>query len=150
MTNTFFYRIQMPNFIRFSGITKYQISNSVWYFKKIGIPNTKYYSILRKSKYRIQEVLFSLNIRIPNTEYRIIYKVVEKMQLKSTYLSHTRHFFLKFFETIWKGIWSSIRITEYYSGCKKTNTTYYLVLRKSKYRIQKLLFRPTIRIVFEF
>ena len=47
----------------------------------------------------------------------------------------------------------TIRIPEYYLGCRKTqipNTEYYLVLRKTKYRIRILLFGPTIRIVFEY
>ena len=47
----------------------------------------------------------------------------------------------------------TIQIPEYYSGCQNTripNTEYYSVLRKSKYRIQILLFGLTIRIVFEY
>ena len=67
-------------------------------------------------------------------------------------MSHTRHFVLqgKLFREVFG---PTIRIPEYYSGCKKTripNTEYYLVLRKSEYQIQILLFGPTIRIVFEY
>ena len=68
-------------------------------------------------------------------------------------MSHTRHFVLLICEIIRTGIWSNYLNNRYYSGCKKIlipNTKYYLVLRKSEYRIQILLFSPTIRIVFEY
>ena len=68
-------------------------------------------------------------------------------------MSHTRQFvcvffFVEFFKTIWTDIWTGIRISEYYLGCQKKlipNIKYYLVLRKSGYRIQMLLFGPTIQ-----
>ena len=77
-------------------------------FRNHRIPNIEYYSVLRISEYRIGIVLFVLTIRIPNTKYRIVYKILEKRQLKSTYLSHTRHFVFKFFETIQTDIWTGI------------------------------------------
>ena len=63
------------------------------------------------------------------------------------------NFVFKFFETIPTDFWTSVQIPEYYKGCEKNwipNTEYYLVLRKSEYQIQILLFGPTIWIVFEY
>ena len=121
--------------------------------EKIRIPNTEYYSVSRKSKYRIRIVLFGLTIRIPNTTYRIIYKILEKIKLISRNFSHTRHFVLKICETIWTGIRSNYSNTRILFGMPKIqipNTEYYSVLRKAEYRIRILLFGPTIRIVFEY
>ena len=57
--------------------------------------------VLRKSEDPIQIVPFGPTIRIPNTKYQMVYKILrKKMKLKSTYLSHTRHFVLKICETI--------------------------------------------------
>ena len=91
----------------------------VFGIEKIRILNTEYYSVMRKSEYRMQKVWFGLTIWIPKTKYRIAYNVLKKNQLKSTSLSHTRHFVLKICETFRIGIWSGIRIPEYYSGCQK-------------------------------
>ena len=69
------------------------------------IPNIEYYLVLRKpkcrrlntirywekSKYLIRIVLFGLTIQIRNTKYRMVNKILEKRQLKSTYMSDTRH-----------------------------------------------------------
>ena len=110
--------------------TEYQILFGI---EKILIPNTKYYSVLRKLEYWIWIILFGLNIGIPNTKYRIVYKLLgKKRQLKSTNLSHTRHFVLKFCETIRTDIWTCIKIPKYYLGCQKKlipNIKYYLLSR---------------------
>ena len=50
--------------------------------EKIQIPNTEYYSVSRKSKYRIRIVLYGLTIRIPNNKYPIVYNILEKLKLK--------------------------------------------------------------------
>ena len=66
----------------------------------IRIPNTEYL---------IRIVIFGLTMRIPNTKYRIINKILEKKrQLKSTNLSHTRHFVLHFSETLQTDIGTGI------------------------------------------
>ena len=85
--------------------TEYRILFGI---EKIRIPNTEYYSVSRKSEYRIQIVLFGLTNQIPYTKYRIVYKILEKRQLKSKYLSHTRHLVLKICETIRTDIWTGI------------------------------------------
>ena len=75
------------------------------------------------------------------------------MKQKERYLSHTRHFVLKICQTIRKGIRSYYSNTRILFGVPKTqilNTEYSSVLRKSEYRIQIVLFGPTIRIVFEY
>ena len=46
------------------------------------IPNTKYYSVSRKSNYRIRIVLFGLTIQIPNTKYWIVYNILEEEKTK--------------------------------------------------------------------
>ena len=66
---------------------------------------------------------------------------------------HTRHFVLKICEAIQTGIRSNYSNTRILFGVQKTwipNTEYYSVLGKSKYRIQILLFGPTISIVFKY
>ena len=57
----FFDQIWIPNIIQFSEITEYQISNNILYWEN---PNTKFYSVSRKSEYQIQIVLFGLKIQI--------------------------------------------------------------------------------------
>ena len=42
--------------------------------EKIRIPNADFYSVLRKSEYPIQIVLFGQTIQIPNTKFLIVYK----------------------------------------------------------------------------
>ena len=59
--------------------TEYRILFGI---EKIQIPNTEYYSVSWKSEYRIRIVLFGVTIRIPNTKYRIIHEIVEKIKLK--------------------------------------------------------------------
>ena len=66
---------------------------------KIWIPDTEYYSVSRRSKYRIRIVLFGLTIQILNTKYQIVHKIWKKMKLKLRYLSPSRHFVLKICET---------------------------------------------------
>ena len=112
--------------------------------EKIRIPNIEYYLLSRKSEYRIRVVLFGLTIQITNTKYQIIYKILEKMKLKLRYLSHTRHFVLKVGVTIRTGIQSNYSNTRILFGVPRTripNTKYYLVLRKSKYRIPNTTIR---------
>ena len=46
--------------------------------------------------------------------------------------------------------WLFQECRDWFGVPKKPNTEYYLVLRKSEYRIQILLFGPTIWIVFEY
>ena len=58
--------------------TEYRI---LFVIEKIRITNTEYYSVARKFEYRIWIVLFGLTIRIPNTKYRIIFKILEKTKL---------------------------------------------------------------------
>ena len=55
--------------------TEYRILFGI---EKTQIPNTKYSSLLRKSKFQIGIVLFGLNIWIPNTKYQIVYTLLEK------------------------------------------------------------------------
>ena len=100
----FFDQIQIPNIIWFLEITKYQISNTIRYWENL---NTEYYLVLRKYKYRIRIVLFRLTIWIPNTKYRIVYKILKKIKLKNIYWSHTRHFVMTICETIRTGVWSN-------------------------------------------
>ena len=68
------------------------------------------------------------------------------MQTKSTYLLHTRHFVLKFCETIRIGIRSGIQIPEYYLGWQKKNTEYPILFGIEKIQIPN----PTFLIVFEY
>ena len=84
--------------------------------EKIRIPNAYYYLVLRKSEYPIQIVQFDLTIQILNNKFLIVYKILEKTQLESTYLSHTRSFALKICETIQTDIPTSIPIPKYYFG----------------------------------
>ena len=70
----FFTRYEYRIFIGFqkSPNTEYQI---IFGIEKIRIPNIEYYSVSRSSKYQIRIVLFGLTIRIPNTKYRMVYKI---------------------------------------------------------------------------
>jgi hypothetical protein len=82
VTNTFFlikYEYQILFGFQKSLNTEYWI---LFVIEKIRIPNTKYYSESRKFEYRIRIVLFGLTVRIPNTKYRIVYNILEKMKLK--------------------------------------------------------------------
>ena len=40
-------------------------------------------------------VLFGLTILIPNTKYRILYKILEKNESKIKIFVHTRHFVMQ-------------------------------------------------------
>ena len=118
--------------------------------KKIWIPNTKYSSILRKSEYQIQIVLFGITIWKPNNKYRIVQKKFWKKSAKiNIFISYKT-----FGETIWTDIWTGIWIPKYYLGCKKTtkyqipNIIRYWDNQSTEFRI--LLFGLTIRIVFKY
>ena len=100
---------------------------------------------MRKFEYWVRIVLFGLTIQIPNTKYRIVLKMLKKRPLKSTYLSHTRHFVFKICETICT--------SDRYSIIQKKripNIEYYSVFRYSEYQIRILLFGLIIQIFFEY
>ena len=121
----FFDQILIPIIIRFSEINKHQISNTIRYWQN---PNTEYYSVSRKSKYRIQSVLFDLTIWIPNTKYQKVYNILENLKLKNIYLFYTSHFLLKICETNRTGIWSNYSNTRILIGVPKNlNTKSYSV-----------------------
>ena len=106
--------------------TEYRI---IFGIENIRIPNTEYYLVSRKSEYRIQKILLCLSMQIQEI------------------------LFWKYVKLFGQVFGPTICIPEYYSGCQKApilNNEYYSVLRKAEYRIQILLFRPTIRIVFEY
>ena len=96
------YRIWISNIIRFSEFTKYRTLNTIRYWEN---KNTEYYIVSRKSEYQIQIVLFGLTIQIPNTKYRIVSKILQKTQHKSTF---------KYLNSIW--------------GAKKNKTQYRILL----------------------
>ena len=131
----FFNQIQIPNIIWFSEITEYSILSSIWYWE-IQIPKTKYYLVLMKSKYRKGIVLLVLTIWISRTKCRIVYQILETIQLKSTYLSHTKHFVLKIGESIWRDILIRYSNTQILFGVpKKPNTEYRILFGIEKTRI---------------
>ena len=128
----------------------------VFGIEKIRIVNTEYYSVMRKSEYRMQKVWFGLTIWIPKTKYRIAYKVLGK---KSTKIN----IFVSYKTFCSENLWNySDRYLVGYSNTrilfgvpKKLilNTKYYSVLRKYEYKILKyqiLLFGPTIQIIFKY
>ena len=67
VTNTFFfteYEYRILFGFQKSPNTKYQ---RLFGIEKIRIPYTEYYSVLRKSEYRMRIVLFGLTFQIPNS-----------------------------------------------------------------------------------
>ena len=136
VTNTFFlteYEYRILFGFQKSLNTEYWILFGI---EKIRIPNTKYYSVSRKSEYRLQIVLFGLTIRIPNTKYQIVYNILEKTKLKLRFLFHTRHFVLKICEIIWTGIRFNYSNTQILFGVPKNpNTKYRILFSIEKIRI---------------
>ena len=137
----FFDRIQIPNIIRFSEITKYRISNTIRHWEnlnteyqilfvieKIQIPNTKYYSLSRKFEYRIRIVLFGLTIWIPNTKYPSVYNILEKWIQNKDICPIQDILFWKYVKLFGQVFGPAIPIPEYYSGCQKNSNTEYQIL----------------------
>ena len=101
--------------------TKYQI---LFATKKIWIPNTKYYLVSRKSKYRIRIVLFSLTTQIPNTKYAIVYTILEKTSAKIKIFVSYKTYCLNYSDG-YLDWYSNTRII--FRVSKKTNTEYQIL-----------------------
>ena len=70
VTNTFF--LTEDEYQILFGFRNHQILNIEYYSLFFKNTNTEYYSVSRKSEYRIRIVLFGLTIRILNSKYQKI------------------------------------------------------------------------------